>query len=868
MLIHNPIFTGSISLNGSDISQISTVSTDSSSFALRITNNESTSSAFIVASGSLAARLTSNEALTGSFATTSSLALTSASVAAINVRTGSFATTGSNQFNGNQIVTGSLTATGTIVAQTLVVQTVTSSVVYSSGSNIFGLNSGNNHQFTGSIFVSGSVGIGTTSLPYGNVAIKSNSATSYAGLNVFANSNLNFLALNHTGTTGIIETEFSTGGGHTPLAFLTNGTERMRITTSGSVGIGTNNPSTKVHIYESLTNTSAYLTVQNNRARNAAIYTVTSNGGFYAGTSIGTDTFNYQIYDGVAGLARLTISSTGTSTFSTTENQGGLYVTSATDNTTIRVASTATGGQEWRLQATGGTSGLGQGKLIIKVGGTESASDIPLTLTTDNGTNGGRVGIGTTNPQLRLHVVNIQTANSSIFQLRLEGNGGNYFDLGRHVDTGAFRIQGNQVGANNIVLAPTSGNVGIGTTSPTQGKLVVSNAGPSVIANRETSVGVNSAWNASDGSVTFFGNLSNHPLLFITNDTERMRITSGGSLQIGSSSGSGAKTLIYDNRSNSTSLDEAALYVRQDGTNAIQTWSSGGAIERMRIDSNGNVGIVTSGHTLGNTLQLGRVFGFVQDINSGYIQANMSNAGNYYISQFAVRIHLDSALGNINFLTAASGTAGNAVSLSNRMQITAGGETLLNTTSVGAGFVNTCKFGSYQQYTTDSNTTTLSTQRTAGLFAISGGDNSNNQGSYTAIVANVQVGASNNPGALFRGYQNTNLSVQINFNGNITNTNGSYGAISDISLKENIVDTTPKLDDLLNVKVRNYNLIGDETKQIGVIAQELEEIFPKMIETNSEGLKSVKYSVFVPMLIKAIQEQQAQIDTLKALLNA
>jgi hypothetical protein len=70
-----------------------------------------------------------------------------------------FATTGSNQFNGSQAITGSLTVTGQVVAQTLNVQQVTSSIVYSSGSNIFGNNSGNTHQFTGSMLVTGSMAV-------------------------------------------------------------------------------------------------------------------------------------------------------------------------------------------------------------------------------------------------------------------------------------------------------------------------------------------------------------------------------------------------------------------------------------------------------------------------------------------------------------------------------------------------------------------------------------------------------------------------------------------------------------------------------------------------------------------------------------
>ena len=117
--------------------------------------------------------------------------------------------------------------------------------------------------------------------------------------------------------------------------------------------------------------------------------------------------------------------------------------------------------------------------------------------------------------------------------------------------------------------------------------------------------------------------------------------------------------------------------------------------------------------------------------------------------------------------------------------------------------------------------------------------------------------------------------VVIYGNGNIQNANNSYGAISDIKLKENIVDATPKLDELMQVKVRNYNLKTEpEHKQIGVIAQELEQIFPSMIEEAPDRdaednplestTKSVKYSVFVPILIKALQELKAELDVCKA----
>ena len=53
-------------------------------------------------------------------------------------------------------------------------------------------------------------------------------------------------------------------------------------------------------------------------------------------------------------------------------------------------------------------------------------------------------------------------------------------------------------------------------------------------------------------------------------------------------------------------------------------------------------------------------------------------------------------------------------------------------------------------------------------------------------------------------------------------------------------------------------------KEVGVIAQEVEQIFPSLVDTDGDNVKSVKFSVFVPMLIKALQELKAEFDAYKA----
>jgi hypothetical protein len=164
---------------------------------------------------------------------------------------------------GNVVVTGSLTTsgslttTGTITATTLVVQTITSSISSVTGSTNFGSLSSDTHKFTGSLNVTGafyvttgSVGIGTTS-PNFSLHVDSNTAITRFQI---TNST--------TGQGGSVGLQIIQSGSDASitnrsngyLAFETVGTERMKITSAGFVGIGTTNPTSKLEIQNSPAN--------------------------------------------------------------------------------------------------------------------------------------------------------------------------------------------------------------------------------------------------------------------------------------------------------------------------------------------------------------------------------------------------------------------------------------------------------------------------------------------------------------------------------------------------------------------------------------------------------------------------------------
>lgn len=117
-------------------------------------------------------------------------------------------------------------------------------------------------------------------------------------------------------------------------------------------------------------------------------------------------------------------------------------------------------------------------------------------------------------------------------------------------------------------------------------------------------------------------------------------------------------------------------------------------------------------------------------------------------------------------------------------------------------------------------------------------------------------------------------SFLVSTNGNVANTNNSYGAFSDIKLKENIVDASSQWHDLKALQVRKYNFKKGQTHtQIGLISQEVELVSPGLVnelpDRDQEGndlgtvTKTVNYSVLYMKAVKALQEAMERIETLE-----
>jgi len=119
---------------------------------------------------------------------------------------------------------------------------------------------------------------------------------------------------------------------------------------------------------------------------------------------------------------------------------------------------------------------------------------------------------------------------------------------------------------------------------------------------------------------------------------------------------------------------------------------------------------------------------------------------------------------------------------------------------------------------------------------------------------------------------NTSLALTLAANDVATFTSDvnatNFNSTSDANLKTNVETLTGSLDAVKSLRGVSFDWLENGGSEIGVIAQEVEDVLPDVVNTNEDGIKSVKYGNMVAVLIEAMKEQQAQIDELKSQLNS
>ena len=370
-----------------------------------------------------------------------------------------------------------------------------------------------------------------------------------------------------------------------------------------------------------------------------------------------------------------------------------------------------------------------------------------------------------------------------------------------------------------------------------------------------------------------------------------------GSLDISSASGAGAKF-----------SPAGVLYLQRPSGDAVSIWQ--GTSQNVTINSNGSAtfagngtfaSVITSAQSqfssadFGPAMTLGSWTGGNASANALVIKNQANSADTVVLhrngsSQFAGDMKIGGTLPaspNIELKADGSGTFGvNTGTYQTGVNIAhdVSDNTTLTVYSKGSSTVNS--FAVYDNSESGANKYRATIKQDgsaefAGNVAIGDETGINVQLNVEETTGTKPVSrfhADNAASDLIQGVKQSTAVFRVANNGNVTNTNNSYGAISDIKLKENIVDANSQWDDLKALQVRHYNFKPEtgysNHTQIGLVAQEAELVSPGLVsespDLDEEGndlgtvTKSVNYSVLYMKAVKALQEAMERIETLEA----
>jgi hypothetical protein len=455
---------------------------------------------------------------------------------------------------------------------------------------------------------SGNVGIGTASPVYAITAYRPTSVASYV---VGENGSGVKTAIGVAGDNGSL---LGTLSNH-DLRITSAGAEQMRIDTSGNVGIGTASPASYGRLgVMTPTANFGYFGIGNS---------VGGGGGVNIGSYYGTTKISYidtVLENGTPSSeqSRLQFATISGGTLAERMRidhigQVGLSGSTTSFNTTGSVNGLQLHYQTSSGQATIGSYSAGGGTALAfhtNTGGGASTEAMRIN-------SSGSVGIGTTSITSPF-VVNTAFNSGYISQFVNTGTGAdpNGVLIQAGVLDSAYILRLTKQDATDVLAVRGTGRVGIGTTSPQS----YINSSTKVLHLKQDSANGSGVVMESDSCITeilsgsnasYFYNYTSDPMIFGTNNTERLRIDSSGRVGIGTSSPTGnanGSALVLEVHSSGANPPEIlaggqnAEISIAGGSGASYLWSTGAyplimatnATERLRIDSSGNLLVASS----------------------------------------------------------------------------------------------------------------------------------------------------------------------------------------------------------------------------------------------------------------------------------